>query len=199
MGYSTILDIIAGLLIGGIMLLTLNRINETAVSNQFYYNNDRIIQKNLVSLVEEVEYDFKKIGYCKDPMKFPDPSKAIRAADSTSIKFYTDVDNDGNIDSVRYYIGSTSELSSTPNPKDRLLYRVVNNETPYSSNLGITEFRLVYFDVFGDTIDFPILVPGEISFMEISVKLENPFAYDNNYAEAYWRQVRLAAKNLKNR
>ncbi len=67
-------------------------------------------------------------------------------ADSNSIRFITDVDSDGNVDSISYYTGPISELASTPNPRDRFLYRVVNTETPVGTNLGVTAFNLVYYD-----------------------------------------------------
>ena len=35
----------------------------------------------------------------------------------------------------------------TPNPNDRILYRVVNNAPPKGANLGITHFSLLYFSV----------------------------------------------------
>jgi hypothetical protein len=106
---------------------------------------------------------------------------------------------DGKVDTVKYYLGTTSELSMTPNPRDRMLYRVINNAAPKGSNLGVVEFRLTYFNSLGDTIDFPILVPGEIYTMQIDIKVENTSAYDRQYSNAFWRQIRLAARNIRNR
>ena len=44
----------------------------------------------------------------------------------------------------------------TPNPNDRILYRVVNNAAPKGANLGITQFNLMYFSSLGDTLPYPI-------------------------------------------
>jgi hypothetical protein len=103
------------------------------------------------------------------------------------------------MDSIRYYLGPTSELLSTPNPRDRMLYRVLNNETPKTSNLGVTQFRLIYFDALGDTIPPPITTPGLINSVEINLAVESVAAYDTSYSSAFWRQIRLVARNLKNR
>lgn len=199
MGYSTIIDIIGSTIIGGLLLLVLLRTNSAAVENTYLNGQDLVVQENLTTVVEILEYDFRKIGYCKDWTKIADPSKSILLADSTSIKFLTDVNNDGNVDTLYYYLGPTSQLSNTPNPRDRLLYRVINNETPKSANLGVTEFNLMYFDAFDDTLSFPITSPSEIASIQISVRVENTDAYNNKYVTGFWRQIRMSAPNLSNR
>lgn len=199
MGFSSLIDVLGATIVGGLLLLILWRLDDSAVENTYVYSSELTVQENLVSVVQLLEYDFRKIGYCADWEKIPDPSKAIIMADSNSIKFETDINNDGNVDTLYYYLGPKSELSNTPNPNDRLLYRVVNNETPRSANLGIVQFNLIYFDALGNKLNFPITQPGEIYTIEINITVENPAAYDNNYSTAFWRQIRLAARNLQNR
>lgn len=199
MGYSTILDILASIVMGGILLTTVLRLSDSAAEKTHNYSGELSLQQNLATVAQVIEYDFRKMGYCANWQNFPDPSKAIAEADSSSIKFYTDYDNDGDIDSIRYYLGSPSELLSTPNPRDRLLYRVVNNQTVNEVNLGITQFYLIYFDALGDTVHLPIANPGIISSYEINIRVESVYAYDEKYSSAYWRQIRLVARNLKNR
>ena len=70
-------------------------------------------------------------------------------------------------------MGPTSELSGTANPRDRLLYRVVNGNVPQEANLGVTQFYMNYYDALGDTIYHPIINMGEISSIEINVTVEN--------------------------
>ncbi|MDP4174031.1 MAG: hypothetical protein Q8933_08700 [Bacteroidota bacterium] len=200
MGFSTLLDILGSTVIGGLLFMILLRMNDTATQNTFTFAGEAQVQQNLVSVVELLEYDFRKIGYCADFTKIPVPSKAIIAADSTSIKFLTDVyPADGVVDTMRYYLGSADELSGTPNPRDKMLYRVVNSESPKGSNLGVTRFSITYFNALGNKIPFPISVPGEIYTMEIDVKVENTAAYNEEYSNAFWRQIRLAARNIRNR
>ena len=199
MGFSTLLDIISSTVVGGMLLLILFRLNDTAVENTYMYGGELIVQENLVSVVTVLEHDFRKIGYCKNWENIPDPSQAILEADTTKIKFLTDVDNDANVDTMYYYLGSASELSMTPNPRDRPLYRVVNNATPVKVNLGVTQFELKYFDALGNPISFPITVPGEIYTMQINITVEDVAGYDRQYPSSFWRQIRLVARNLKNR
>ena len=199
MGTSVILDILGSTVIGGILMMNLFQINGNAIENNYTGNGELIAQQNLSTIVQVLELDFRKIGYCADWEQIPIPTQAILSADSTSIKYLTDVDSDGIVDTMHYYLGPTSELLSTPNPRDRFLYRVVNSEVPAGVNLGVTQFNLTFFDVLGNPISFPIAVPGEIYTMQIDITVEDVSAYDEKYSTAFWRQIRLAAKNLRNR
>lgn len=175
------------------------RFSDTITERTYNHSGELTIQQNLATSAQIIEYDFRKIGYCKNWNLIPDPTKAILYADTSEIKFYTDIDNDGDVDSIRYYLGPTSELSGTANPRDRLLYRVLNNETPKSSNLGITQFYLVFYDALGDTIVPPIGINGGITSIEINLTVENTDAYDQRYSKAFWRQIRMVSRNLRNR
>jgi hypothetical protein len=205
MGFSTIIDIVGSIIIGGTLMLILWRLNDAATENTYNYSGELSLQQNLATVAMVIEYDFRKIGYCADWNKIPDPTKSIVLADSNKIKFLTDVatpsdpEGDGIVDTMYYYLGPASELTATENPRDRMLYRVVNSETPIGSNMGVTQFKMVYFNALGDTIGFPITVPGEIASMEINVTVENIAAYDQKYSSAFWRQIRLVARNLRNR
>jgi hypothetical protein len=213
MGFASLIDLLGSMIVGGLLFIILLRLNETATQNTFNYNGELQVQQNLVSVVQTIEYDFRKIGYCADPDKI-NPTQAILFADTSSITFQTDFPTsssnlgDGNVDILQYYLGPTSELANTPNRYDRKLYRVENGSNPKSSNLGITEFRIFYFNTVGDTLSCPVANPGEIQTMQINLKVENTAAYHNIYADtahqyqytsAFWRQIRLAARNLKNR
>lgn len=175
------------------------RLNDSATENTYTNTGELVVQKSLVEVVQLLEYDFRKIGYCSDWTKIPDPSKAILKAKPDTISFLTDVDQNGIVDTLHYFLGSLEELSATENPRDRMLYRVINGEQPKGANLGVTQFELVYYDVLGNVINQPIAIPGEINTMQINVRIENVAAYDTNYSSAFWRQIRLAARNLRNR
>lgn len=206
MGFSTIIDIVGSMIIGGTLLVVLWRLNDATTANTYNYSGELSLQQNLATIATIIENDFRKIGYCADWNVMPD-SAWIILADSNKIKYLTDIDFDGDgtthpngvIDTMYYYLGPASELSTTENPRDRVLYRVVNSETPVKTNLGVTQFNIVYFNPLGDTIPFPVTEPAEISTMEINVTVENTAAYDKQYSSAFWRQIRLVARNLKNR
>lgn len=224
MGTSVILDVIGSMIIGGILMLTLFRMNDNATRNTYNFSGELVVQQNLVTSVEVLEYDFRKIGYCEDPFALPHPERdAILIADTSRIVFLTDLmvppyddpHGDGTLDMVEYSLGPTSELSGTPNPNDRILYRTVNGGVPRGINLGITKFRIRYFrdssTASGSTTLAEILpnklpliwqagTPTGITALQIDIQVENTASYDaanNPFRQAFWRQIRLSSRNIK--
>ncbi len=199
MGFSTIIDILGSIIISGLLMTIAWRLSDSAAEKTYNNSGELTLQENLITSAQILEYDFRKIGYCANPNNLPNPTRSIPYADTSAITFYTDTDSDGNVDTVRYYLGSTNELSGTPNPRDRMLYRVVNSETPKSSNLGITKFYMTFYDVFGDEILPPVTTPGLIASIEITLVVEDVAAYNEQYSNAIWRQIRLASRNINTR
>ncbi len=212
MGTSTIIDIITSAVIAGVLLLIALRLNAQANESTMVYNGSVILQQNITTLVAWIEHDFRQIGYCRDWTKIPVPSQAFRKADSSDITFWTDVNNNGSKDSIRWYIGPVSDavVAATPNPRDRLIYRVVNNAATKGWNLGVTQFKLRYLDYMRHTIATPVASPDQIYEIEISIACESPYKFTEQWRESqggsdsadfqvFWRQLRLAARNLKNR
>jgi len=202
MGFSTLIDIIGATIIGGILLIMINSLNARAVETNMIYGSDKRLQMEVVQLADLIESDFRKIGYCEDPSKISDSTLIIISADTSQIKFITDINRDGNIDTLQYYVSSTSALNMTKNPRDRILYRN-HLEYPHEQLLNvssnITHFYLRYFDSLNFELSSPVTSPDLIAFMEISFKVEDSEAYDEQYSEAYWQQVRLTSRNLGKR
>jgi hypothetical protein len=201
MGSSTIFDIIASFVIAGFVMVMIVKLDRTITSSTYTVTNDLSVQTTMTSVVRILENDFRKIGYCADPTKVPDPSKSILAATAHSITFISDNDNNGKLDTLQYYVGDTTTCRKTSNPRDFLLYRKVNTANPQLFNIGLTRFDLVYYNSFADSLAFPIATSTlpSIYSMRLSVLLESPYAYDTTYSFSYWRQLRLAARNLVNR
>jgi hypothetical protein len=197
MGFSTIIDVLGSTIMGGLLLIIVLRLNDTSIEKTTNYGGELSLQQNLVTIAQIMEYDLRKMGYCKEWTKFPDPTKSIISATKNSISFYADIDDNGKMDTISYYTGGF--LTSTPNPRDIYFYRKVNNQPPAAINLGVTQFFLKYFDTLGDTLTQPITQPSLISSYEINVQVETVYAYNENYSTAFWKQIRLLARNLRNR
>ncbi|MCP5062062.1 MAG: hypothetical protein GY936_06320 [Ignavibacteriae bacterium] len=214
MGFSTFIDILGSSLVGGLILLILFRMNDASVESHYLISGELIVQSNLVAIIDLLEHDLKKVAYCEDWEQIPDPSIAILSASESSITFLTDVAQseaiqigDGIVDTLKYWIGSPTdpEVINTPNPRDRLLYRQVNNNTPLSANLGLTQFKIKFFDTMNNVItSFPSSPPLGIMTLQIDITVENTAAYgDENEKDVYskdrsafYRQLRLAAPSL---
>ena len=196
MGYTTILDIIGASIIGGILLLNLLKLNENVYAVDNATGHDVNLQVEVVNVANIVDGDFNKIGYCSDPMNMDDDPK-ITLADTSSIKIVFDVDKDGDYDTVYYFVSDLNMLSNTPNPRDRILYRRVNSDIPFIVSNNITEFKFQYLGALYDTLSTPLASPGLATYIKISFRVEDPFAYDQKYTEAFWRRLNVTKKNLK--
>jgi hypothetical protein len=199
MGVNVLLDILGSIVVGGILMLSIARVNESSTEELYKGSGNLVAQTNLATVVQILETDFRKIGYCADWQQIPTPTEAILFADSTSIRYLTDVDSDGVVDTMLYFIDYLTDIPETPNPRDRFLYRVVNSEAPVGVNLGVTQFKLVFFDALGSLLTFPIADPREIYTMQIDITVEDVAAYNQEYQTVFWRQIRMAARNLFNR
>lgn len=199
MGTNVILDIIGSILIGGVLMLSIFRLHNSSTEDLYRGSGNLAAQTNLATVVQILETDFRRIGYCADWKQIPIPTDAIIDADSISIRYLTDVDKDGLVDTMHYYFDPVTDIPGTPNPRDRFLYRVVNNETPRGVNLGVTHFKMEFFNALGTKLSFPIDDPREIYTMQIDITVEDVAAYNEKYQTIFWRQIRMAARNLFNR
>lgn len=214
MGSQTILDLITSTIVFGTLTLIALRLNGSTMENATAFREDLIVQQNLVAVSELLEYDFRKIAYCKDYTVISSPTEAIRYADTSKIVFWTDLATlaepygDGVLDSITYYVGPTSELLSTPNPNDRLIYRIENDAAPIGVYMGVSTFHMQYYDALRNQLSTPVDSCQLIQYMQITIQVEHPVkwtkfynvaTYDTVYQSAFWRQVRLVAKNLNNR
>jgi hypothetical protein len=199
MGVNVMLDILGSVIIGGILLLSMANVNENSTKNLYKGTGNLVAQTNLATVVQILENDFRKIGYCADWQQIPTPTEAILFADSISIRYLTDVESDGIVDTMFYYIDYFTDIPETPNPRDRFLYRVINHEAPVGVNLGVTQFKMNFFSALGTELTFPIADPREIYTMQIDITVEDVAAYNQEYQTVFWRQIRMAARNLFNR
>lgn len=198
---SVMLDLIGSTMIAGLVLLMGLSLNSNITNSNQSYNSDVIVQESLVSLVESLEYDLRKMGY-----NIEDPTTVIIHADTTHIRFLSDLDDNDITDTVDWYLGKY--ITSSPNPKDRILYRKI--ATPGVGSLivgsapGVTRFGLRYLDQDGVQTN----IMGQIWIIETTLQVESPWkvqntavlnqAYENwGYSAAFWRQTRLAGRNLK--
>ena len=151
----------------------------------------------MVEIVRTIESDFRKIGY-----GVPEGMTAIIDTGASHIHFRCDIDNDGTLDEIQWYTGPP--ITSLPNPKIRVLYRRVNGGTPVGAALGVTDFKMKFLDQDGS----PATSLGSIYIIETTLQVESPYKVQDQinpdqsyeemgYAVAFWRQTRLASRNIK--
>lgn len=211
MGSATILDILGSLVIGGLLLLAAMRMDEQATSNTFQAQQNLTVQQNMTSLVQNLEWDFRKIGFSRDWNWNPGCFTYILKGDTQSVWFLAEVDNnptDTTVDTVAWWIGN-SAIPGCPNPRVRLLYRRVGPDPSVGryradtlvSNLGVTGFDIRYID--GSLLDTMSTLPGPGApkLIQIKLRVEAVAQYNGKYNDstknfAVWRETRLTSKNL---
>lgn len=180
------LEIIGSAVIGGLVLLIILQLNTGIVDSSTNLSMTSNVQGNLTALAEEVEYFFRKIGY--DVTASP----IITVADPEYITFLSDIDADGVVDSVSFFLSDTSTLSITANPNDKLLYRKINNDTPFASNLGVVDFDLSYYNSSGNIA----AALGDIRYIKYSLTVQSVYPYNGEYPTVYIERV-IQPNNLR--
>lgn len=189
---SSLLDIITATFIGGILILMIISIIFYMENSSREITNANIAQMNIKEISEVLDYDLYKIGYRV-------PSSKILLADSIVLIFLSDIDNNGKIDTIRYELGNPNELTSTPNPNDRILYRIVNNEPKKGSNLGVVDFKFVYFDSTNNKLNYASLNSqvnrDRIKALSYYIRVESVYPVEGYYPGAEIKKV-IRPKNL---
>ena len=67
MGSQVIIDLIGSFVLFGWLLLTTIRVSMANSENMQTYGGELLVQENLVEVTRLLEYDFRKIGFCKEP------------------------------------------------------------------------------------------------------------------------------------
>ncbi len=185
------LDLLGAFLIGTIVLLMLTTFNSTVSSSASQNLFDGVTQRQIVSSSTGIEDDLYKAG-------FRYTGEKIAVADSDEIKFYGDLGNDGVIDTVRYSLGDAVELSGTPNPADKYLYRTEDSGFPQALHI-VTDFKLSYYDSLGQQISYGDLTnsAGRLRIKTIRIKLiqESAEPIDDDYSLARFEKT-IRPKNL---
>ncbi|MGB9774720.1 MAG: hypothetical protein ACP5JH_09375 [Bacteroidota bacterium] len=195
---STILDLIGATVIGMLLLLSAFRFWSNMSEEAAFLNQERIVQSNVTALAEVFEHDLRKIGYLRGSK--PDPA-ILTPSDSTHLTFLADLNDDGTIDTVKYFLGPLGEVPWSPSHPFRILYRQVKSANPYctdqpvGSHLGLSHLHFGYYKLNGDTA----ISLGDIKIIEVTLKVENPYAYasSDRRAVAFWQQKRLTLRNLR--
>lgn len=200
MGSTTLIDIIGSMLIGGLLLVTALRMNDNATRNTFESQENVTVQQNLTSLVQTLEQDFRRIGYRQGGN--PAPDSCVLYGRSDSVVFVGDMNDDGSMDTVTWYIKKTP-IANCANPNARMLVRMDRNKgvtVVDSGNLGVTLFSIGYYNGFMEAIGTPFIFPAYPPpvLMQVSLMVQPTAAYDTAYSTnfAFWTETRLVSRNL---
>lgn len=142
---SVMLDIFGSTFIAGMLLLMVLKLNLFASNANYYSDNELKLQQSAKTLAEIINYDLRKIGY-------KNQGTSMLIAEPKRIKFFADMNipgtaGHGTIDVVEYFLGDSTEVTGTSNPRDKILYRVLNNtDTLGGPSLGLVDLKFSYLN-----------------------------------------------------
>lgn len=175
---AALLDVIGSFVLGGMILIMSTKLNFVMSDNSQQSNMELATQENCVVVSKMLEVDLSKIGY-RSASNAP-----IKIGDSTKIKFYADIDDNGTVDSVIYSTGPMATGYASTNPRHMLLYRTWNNKTT-AMNVGLTRFKIIYYDSLGAEAT----QLNKIRSMKVSMDLESVLpSVDTVYSIVHWEQ-----------
>lgn len=202
---AEIMDYVNAVLIGGMLMLNVLSANEVATETHSTFNGDVLVQEMLITTAQYVEGEFRNIGF-----GVPELETATLSAGSSNVSFLIDLDRDGGtLDTVRYWLGDSTDLARTMNPHDRYLQRSVNGGAATAVGV-VTQFRLRYLTGSGELLSTPVDAGrlSEVRQIEITMEVQNPYALQSNttslaesqtgmFSSSVWQQTRLASQNLR--
>jgi hypothetical protein len=185
------LDIAGSFVIGGIVLLTFVNLNLSVTVGAADNLYAGVVQGEVTSSADLIEYDLYKIGYRCSGNK-------IELADSSEIRFYSDVNNDGVADEIYYFLGDAESYTETGNPNDCLLTREKNKEKQ-CAYIPVVDFKFTYYDSLGQKIDYTLLSSqaerNKIKTIKIRMKCETADKIDDHYEAVEWEKT-IKPKNI---
>jgi hypothetical protein len=184
---NNLLGVVVSIILFGFFILIVLALNQNIIKATYNSTFEKGSQQSIIELVDLLNFDFSKIGHQKLPPKFKPGS-----LDSTDIVWYSDIDNNGSLDSVTYTLGDIKE-SQLPNPEIRHLYRKINNNNPLQIGLGIVQFKLTYFDSSMTQINYSQLNNtagvNRIRSIKVQVRVESQYKYEDDYSSTYWEKT----------
>lgn len=207
------LGITTSYIIAGILLLSILMMNLSVTNSSIQLTQRQINQQKLSTISDMMSHDIQKMG--ADTAAKTDT--ILLEATDNRIKFKSNIDNQGGIETVSWEFEKVeeNEVTSTKNPNDYELIRTVRDadtgnlieETPI--RLGVTEFQISYFNSYGavrgeDEMSTPLSSSEmeEVKQLYIKINLESPEkTYDSpndegDYTLSIWEK-RFSPPNLE--
>lgn len=207
------LGLITSYIIAGMLMLAIVTMNINLSTSSSDLTLSQINKQHVQSITDMLTYDIPKIGYAQDGKvtKFTNPStgsayQMISVADTNKITFHSDIDNDGDIDQVTWEL-TANPVSTTNNPNDYILVRSQNG-VDTEIKLGVTKFKINYYDEYGDNktnrMSTPVTGSSLENIKQIDVELvlesKEKIRYsvnaDGRYVASAWEK-RYTPRNLQ--
>ena len=186
-----LLDIILSLVVRGTIVLAVLNVTVT-LQGKLSEKTAQVNEFTLVNTVAAIlRQDLDKTGY---NMAGP-PYISVASTDTIEVCYNAvppPAYPGGIATKVKFYTGPKSELSSTVNPDDRILYKSVNGGSPIVVAKGITTLKFAYYNSSGSTTSNTLYITS----FSVDLIMKGPDKINNIYPAAEWN-TRLAPFGMR--
>lgn len=224
---SVLLDVLGGVIIGGMMLLLAISTSFNGMQEFFNQNSDTIVQRRLAQISNVLEYDLKKMGF-----NIPENDQVIFQADSNHLKFISQLNSHTQLNigiSILDQVPDTIEYEilarDTIDYRDTILVQYAIQRTAKISGQATESYSIgkvgnqsvfTYLDQAGretttltqiKTVALKLSAynPRVVLSPELVMKnIGNQSDIENRKRElrrllrpSYWRQAKIVSRNLK--
>ncbi|MBS3903600.1 MAG: hypothetical protein KGZ30_04495 [Anaplasmataceae bacterium] len=164
----TFVEIILALGMGVIIVVVVSRFATTISDLEGLVNDKLSVQQDLAQALNPLATEIRSAA----------PSELgaypIAAASSTEFTFYSDINQNGVIDRVRYFFGTSTLQKGTIEPTGLPLAYVTSSEVvvPVVTGVKIGSSTFQYFDASATSTDTPLSIPinlSDIRFVKVTV------------------------------
>ncbi|MHB1688555.1 MAG: hypothetical protein ACYCVH_14475 [Ignavibacteriaceae bacterium] len=182
---NTLLDIIGSTIIGGLIFLIMMNLNTYSATSKFSSDSGLRLQQNASTAASIIDNDLRKIGFNYTQ------GNPIISAQQQKISFFSDINNKGEVDTVTLTVSDSTVASNTPNPHDKVLYRIINGDTLKGQTLGITNMNFIYKDSLGNATSNL----NSIKYIQAEMWFESTEKVDSTYQQTFW-EMTVNPRNL---
>jgi hypothetical protein len=174
------ISIVASYVIGAVVMLAIILFN-VRMNIHSGQETMHIMAKSKVDVVAHlVTDDLRKMGYGQNA--------EILTANATTLRFESDLNNDGALNIVQWQFFPDEAVADTENPDDRRFIRTLDGvDTDYS---GLTVTRFEFFYLLNDGTETQS--PGnltQIRRVRVNVICQTEFGYDGEFGASAWQKV----------
>lgn len=211
---AAIWDIIGAMLIGGILMLVMNRAADNGAREFVNHHADAIVQAELATMTRIIQNDLRKVGY---GISEAYQASIIQHIDPTHFSYLTRISSLTPVaDTVDYIITPADPvviIDASLNFSNISRITRIYNDTPETTRIGTITNSAVfrYLDQAGRETD----IRQSVKMVEVTLSALNPNIYMDNEAlvaasptkrkielqkltrESYWRQTRVVSRNLR--
>lgn len=202
--------LITSFIVAGILMVSIINMNTSVVNSSSELTMTQFTRERMASISRMISEDIQKMGYNRTGKTDP----ILQVANSHKIKFHSNIDNstDNSVEVITWEFRKDLEITSSKNPSDRVLHRIVKNEDGSEHvteiMLGVTEFQIGYYNDYGVLLSDSLTTPVDAALWDnlkqfyIKLKVESPEKIvtgskgEGHYITSVWEK-RFSPPNLE--